>query len=173
MLELSDVRSWYIDQGRIVLNNATSNERFHTQMVVLDSQTLEIAPGEDQRPEILVDGLEKRLCGCVLQASRADMLITTISVDTDIIHQIAIASGTEGFDRKDVAFSHALACLSLDERDLLVAMNLVAQNVMASDVLDCFHRNGLAIEFDLVTFHHFLDVPADLVNPGVYAGLLQ
>ena len=90
-----------------------------------------------------------------------------------LFDDLTSSSGAEGFDREDIAFFHALIRLSLDERNLLVAMNPVAQDVMASDVLDSFDRNGLAINLDLVTFHYFLDITADLVNPGVDAGFLQ
>jgi hypothetical protein len=101
------------------------------------------------------------------------VLIATIAIDTNVICQPAIACGAKGLDGKDIAFLHALVCLGLDERDLLVTVNLVAKDVVASDVLNCFDGNGLAAEFDLVALHYLLDILADLVNPGVDASFLR
>lgn len=58
MLKLRDVGSRNIHERRIRLNDTISDERSHTEMVSLYPQPLKVAPGENQSPEILLDGLQ-------------------------------------------------------------------------------------------------------------------
>ena len=104
--------------------------------------------------------------------SSAGMLIAPVAVNSYVISEISFASGAEGFDGEHIAFFHALGCPSLDEGDLFVAMDLVAQDVMASDVPNRFDRDDLSVELDFVALHYFLDCLTDVIDPGIDAGFL-
>lgn len=107
------------------------------------------------------------------KTSSAGILIAPVAVDSHIVPEISSASTAKGFDGEHVTFFHPLAGLGLDEGDLFVAVDLVAQDVMASDVLNCFDRDDLSVEFDLVALHHFLDCLADVIDPGIDSGFLH
>lgn len=107
-----------------------------------------------------------------MKTSSASMLIAPVAVNSYAICDITFASATEGFDGEHIAFFHALGASGLDEGDLFVAMDLVAQDVMASDVPNRFDRDDLPVELDLVALHYFLDCFTDMIHPGIDASFL-
>jgi len=172
MLKLCDIRARNIDQRSIGLNNAIRDERSHAEVVILHSNALKVTPGEDQSSEVLIDRLQQRLGGGMMKTSSAGMLIAPVAVNSYVISDITFASAAEGFDGEHVAFFHALGGSGPDEGDLFVAMNLVAQNVMASDVPNRFDRDNLSVELDFVALHYFLDCLTDVIHPGIDASFL-
>ena len=107
-----------------------------------------------------------------MQASRVGMLTASVAVDADVVSQIGFSCATERFDGEDVAFLHALVGLGLDEGDLLVTVDTVAEDVVAGDVADGFDGDCFAVEFDFVALHYFLDGFTDVVDSGVNACFL-
>lgn len=173
MFKLRNVRPRDINKWRIGLNNTTIDKRAHTKMVALDPRdTFELATGKDQSTKVFVNGLEKRFRGCVVQASRVGVLTASVAIYTDVVSQIGLPCATERFDGEDVAFLHALVGLGLDEGNLLVAVDAVAEDIVAGDVADGFDGDCFAVEVDLVTLHYFLDGLTNVVDPGVNACLL-
>lgn len=173
MLKLCNIRARYIDQWSVALDDSILDEGSHTEMVVLHSDTLKIAPGEDDGSKVLINLLQKRFGGRVVETSGADILITPITVDTHIVIHVAFSSGGKGFDGKDFTFFHTLIGLSLVEGDLLASMDMVAENIVASDVTNCFDRDDLAIKLNFVALHHFLDILTDVVHASIDASLFQ
>ncbi len=100
------------------------------------------------------------------------MLIAFVAVNSYVVSEISFASAVEGFDGDHLAFFHALGGLGLDEGDLFVAMDFVAQDVMASDIPNCFDRDDLSTELDFVALRYFLDWLADVIHPGIDASFL-
>ena len=172
MLKLCDIRARNIDERPIGLNNAIRDERSHAEVVILHSNALKVTPGEDQSSEVLIDPLQQQLGGGLMKTSSAGMLIAPVSVNSYVISEISFASAAEGFDGEHIAFFHALGGSGLDEGDLFVAMDLVAQDVMASDVPNGFDRDDLSVELDFVAFHYFLDCLTDMIYPGINASFL-
>lgn len=172
MLELRDIRARNIDQRSIGLNNAIRDQRSHAEVVILHSNALEVAPGEDQSSKVLIDRPQQRLGGGMMKTSSAGMLIASVAVNSYVISDISFASAAEGFDGEHIAFFHALGNSGLDEGDLFAAMDLVAQDVMASDVPNRFDRDDLSVELDFVALHYFLDCLTDVIHPGIDASFL-
>jgi hypothetical protein len=108
----------------------------------------------------------------MIKTSSAGMLIAPVAVNSYVISGISFASAAEGFDGKHIAFFHALGGSSLDEGDLFVAMDLIAQDVMASDVPNRLDRDDLPVKLDFVALHYFLDCLADVIDPGIDASFL-
>jgi len=173
MLKLRNVRPRDIDQRLVALHNTLLDERLHPQVVVLDSKVLEIAPGEDQRAEILVDGLEQGFRRGKTHAGRINALVAPVAVDAVVVSDAASAGAAEGLDGEHVAFFHALVGLRFDKGHLLVAVDFVAEDVVAGQAADGFDGDGFALELDFVAFHCFLDDAADVVDAGVDAGFLR
>lgn len=109
----------------------------------------------------------------MMEPSGADMFVASIAVDANVISEVGFACTAEGLDCEDVAFFHSLGSLRLDEGYLLVAVNVVAQNVMASDIADCFYRDAFALQFDLVALHYFLDSFTDVIDPSIDTSFLS
>lgn len=172
MLKLRDIRARNIDQRPIGMNNPIRDKRAHAEMVLLHSNTLQVPPGKDQRPKILVNRLQQRPGGGVMKTRSAGMLVAPVAVDPDVVSEISFAGAAESFDGEDLAFFHALRGRRLDEGDLFGAVDLVAQDVVAGDVADRFDGDGLAVELDFVALHDFLDGRADVVDSGVDASFL-
>jgi hypothetical protein len=172
MLKLCDIRARNIDQRSIGLNNTIRDERSHAEVVILHSNALKVTPGEDQSSEVLIDCLQQRLGGGMMKTSSAGMLIAPVAVNSYVISDITFASAAEGFDGEHIAFFHALGGLGLDKGDLFIAMNLVAQDVMASDVPNRFDRDDLSVELDFVALHYFLNCLTDVIHPGIDASFL-
>ena len=172
MLKLCDIRARNIDQRCIGLNNAIRDERSHVEVVILHSNALKVTPGEDQSSEVLIDRLQQRFGGGTMKTSSAGMLIAPVAINSYVVADISFASAAEGFDGEHIAFFHALGGSGLDERDLFVAMDLVAQDVMASEIPNRFDRDDLSVEFDFVTLHYFLDCLTDVIHPGIDASFL-
>ena len=173
MLKLCDIRARHIDQRSIGLNNAIRDERSHAEVVILHSSALKVTPGEDQSSEVLIDRLQQRLGGGMMKTSSAGMLIAPVAVNSYVISDISFASAAEGFDGEHIAFFHALGGSGLDKGDLFVAMDLVAQDVMASEVPNRFDRDDLSVELDFVALHYFLDCLTDVIHPGIDASFLS
>jgi len=172
MLKLRDIRAGDIDQRRIRLDDAVRDERFHTDKVILHTQALEGPLGEDQRREVLLNGLQQRLGRHMMETSSADILIASVAVNPHIISETSSTSGAEGLDGEHIAFLHALTGAGLDEGHLLVTMDLVAQDVMTTKVPDCFDGENLAVELDFVALHYLLHRPADVIDPGINTSFL-
>ena len=172
MLKLCDIRARNIDQWSIRLNNAIRDERSHGKVVILHSSALKVTPGEDQSSEVLIDRLQQRLGGGMMKTSSACMLIAPVAINSYVIFDISFASAAKSFDCEHVAFLHALSGLGLDEGDLFVAMDLVAQDIMASDVPNRFDGDDLPVELDFVALHYFLDGLTDVIYPGIDASFL-
>ncbi len=173
MLKLCDIRARNIDQRSIGLNNAIRDKRSHAEVVVLHSNALKVTPGEDQSSEVLIDRLQQRLGRGMMKTSSAGMLIAPVAVNSYVIPEISFASAAEGFDGEHIAFFHALGGSGLDEGDLFFAMDLVAQDVMASDVPNRFDGHDFSVELDFVAFHYFLDCLTDVIHPGIDASFLS
>ena len=148
------------------------DERSHAEVVILHSNALKVTPGEDQSSEVLIDRLQQRRGGGMTKTSSPRMLIAPVAVNSYVISEISFASGAEGFDGEHIAFFHALGGLGLDEGDLFVAMDLVAQDVMASDVPNRFDRDGLSVKLDFVALHYFLDCLTNMIYLGIDASFL-
>ena len=172
MLKLSNIGARNIDQRSIGLDNAIRDERFHAEVIILYSNALKEMSGEDQSSEVLIDRLQQRLRGGMMKTSSTGMLIAPIAVNSYVVSEISFPSAAKGFNGEHIAFFHALGGLGLDEGDLFVAMDLVAQNVVASDVSNRFDRDNLSIKLHLVTLHYFLDCLTDMIYPGIYASFL-
>jgi hypothetical protein len=108
-----------------------------------------------------------------METRSLSVLISSIAVDSYIVIQITFSGGAEGLDGEHIAFFHALIGFGLDEGDLLVAMDLVTEDVMASDVANCFDRNNLSVKLDFVALHYFLNRLTDVIDPGIDASFLE
>ena len=172
MLKLCDIRARNINQRSIGLNNAIRDERSHAEVVTLHSNALKVTPGEHQSSEVLIDRCQQRLGGGMMETSSAGMLVAPVAVKSYVISDISFASAAEGFDGEHIAFFHALGGSGLDERDLFVAMDLVAQDVMASNVPKRFDRDDPSVELDFVALHYFLDCFTDVIHPRIDASFL-
>jgi hypothetical protein len=173
MLKLRNIRSRDVDQRLVALHDTLLDQCLHPKMVVPDSKVLKIAPGEDQRPEIIINGLEQSLRRCHPHAGRVNILVAAVAINAIVISDPAAASAAEGLDGEHISFFHALVCLGFDEGNLLVAVDFVAQDVVAGEAADGFDGEGFPVELDFVAFHCFLDYFADVVDAGVDAGFLR
>ncbi len=107
-----------------------------------------------------------------MKTSSAGMFIAPVTINSYIISEISFARAAERFDGEHIAFFHALGSLGLNEGDLLVAVDLVAQDVVASEISNRFDRDDLSVELNFVALHYFLDCFADVVHPGIDASFL-
>lgn len=131
MLKLRNIRARDIDQRLVALHNTLLNQRLHPQMIVSDSQVLKVAPREHQRPEILINRLEQSLRRRHPHARRINTLVAAIAVNAVILSDPTPAGAAESLDGENVTFFHSLVRLGFDEGDLLVAVDFVAQDVVA------------------------------------------
>lgn len=173
MFELCDIRARHIDQRCVGIDDAVRDERSHAKVVVLHSDALEVSPGEDQRAKVVVDRLQERLGRGMVKAGSAGVLVAPVAVHSDGIFDISFAGAAEGLDGKDVALFHALRGSRLDKGDLLVAVDLVAQDVMAADIPNRFDGDYLSVEFDFIALHDFLDCLADVIDSRIDASFLR
>ena len=100
------------------------------------------------------------------------MLIAPVAVNPDVLSGRASAGTAERFDGEDIAFLHALVGSRLDEGDLFVAVDVVAEDIVAGDAADGFDGDSLAVEFDFVALHHFLHYLAHMIHAGVDTSFL-
>lgn len=107
-----------------------------------------------------------------MQACSAHVLVATVSIYAYVVFENRFPCGAERFDGEDVAFLHALGSFRLDKGHLFVAMDLVAEDIVAGDVADCFDGYSFVVECYFVRLHYFLDGGADVVDAGVDAGFL-
>lgn len=173
MLKLCDIRARNINQWPIHLNNAIRDERSHAKMVILHSNAFKVTPGEGQCPEVLVNRLQQRLSRRKMETSGASMLIASVAVNSYIVSEKSFASAAKGLDCEHIAFFHALSGSSFDEGNLFVAMDLVAQDIVASDVSNRFDRDDLSVELNFVALHYFLDRFTDVIHPGIDTSFLS
>jgi len=173
MLKLCDIRVRNIDQRFIELNNVIRDERSHAEVVILHFNALKVTPGEDQSSEVLIDRLQQRLDEGMMKISSAGMLIALVAVNFYVISDITFVSAAKDFDGEHIAFFHALSDSSLDEENLFVVMDLVAQNVMISDVPNRFDEDDLSIELDFVALHYFLNCLTDVIHSGIDVSFLS
>lgn len=92
----------------------------------------------------------------MVQPSSASVLITPVAINASVLPSRPSAGATKSFNGEDITFFHALVGARLDEGDLLVAVDLVAEDVVPGDAADGFDGEGLAVELDLVALHYFL-----------------
>ena len=59
VLKLCHFRAGNVNEWFVVLNNALIDKWFHAEMVVPHTKMLKVSPGEDQRAEVVIDGLEQ------------------------------------------------------------------------------------------------------------------
>jgi hypothetical protein len=97
----------------------------------------------------------------------------TLSPSTDLVSQVAAASTAKRLDGKNIAFFHIRLIRVFDERDLLISMNAILFDIVAGDVPDCFHRESLAADIDLITLHDFLDGCTDVTHSHINPSLLS
>ena len=173
MFKLRNIRASNIDQRPILLDNAVSDERPHAKMIALRSKMLEVTSGEDQGPKVIVDSLQQRLSGGVMEATSPRILVAAVAVHAGVVVEVGFAGAAKGLYRKYVALFHALVGFGLNEGDLFVTMDFVAENVVARDVLHGFDWDGLPIYFHFVALHYFLYHLADVVNPGIDSSFLS
>lgn len=107
-----------------------------------------------------------------MKASSAGMYVAAVTVNSHIVSEISLASAAEGFDREHITLFHALSGVSFDERNLFVTMDLVAQNIMTSNISNRFDRNNLLVELDLITLHYLLNCLTDVIDAGINASFL-
>eukprot|EP00051_Salpingoeca_urceolata_P026742 m.478437 g.478437 ORF g.478437 m.478437 type:complete len:506 (-) comp21144_c0_seq1:1661-3178(-) len=86
---------------------------------------------------------------------------------------VATTGGAECFDGKDLAFLHARGFSSLDDRHGLARVNPKVADRVAIQVANCFHWVRLAVEFDLVRFHRFLNSLANVTKAHINASRLD
>ena len=142
-------------------------------MVILHSNAFKVTPGEDQSGKVLINRLEQRLGGHMMKISSAGVLVASVAVNAYFVPGVASASAAEGLDCKHIPFFHALVGSSFDKRNLLLAVDLVAQDVVASDAPNCFDGDDPSVELDFVAFHYFLDRFANVINSGIDASFLD
>lgn len=167
VLELRNIRARYIHQRLVIIDDTFSDERPHAEMVVLHAKVLKIALGEDQSSEVLINRLKQRLGRHSAGARSIGVLDAAVAVDSDIVSDAGLSCAAEGFDGEDVAFLHALIGMRFHERYLLVAVDFVAENVMACEAADRFHRDSLAFQLDFVALHCLLNHLADAVDTSI------
>lgn len=172
MLKLRDIRPRNINQRSILVNNPMRDKRPHTKMVILRPSPLKRAPRENNSPKILINRLEQRPSRSMVQTSSASILIASIPINSSILPSRPSTSAAESFNGEDITFFHALVGPRLDEGDLLVPVDFVAEDVVAGDAADGFDGEGLAVDLYFVALHYFLHYLAHVVHSGVDAGFL-
>lgn len=164
-------------------------------MIPLCAKTFEISSVEDQRAEVCVDRLEESLCrsregqvcywhigisfisiNTILQTRRLGSLSSGVVIsgsNTHAISQMPPPSTPKCLNRKDLSLLHLSSTGVLHEYNLLVAMDLVLLDIVPSQAADSFDGVGLALEFDLVALHDFLDRGAYVADACIDSGFLQ
>src|SRR6187402_2904743 len=92
--------------------------------------------------------------------------------DTHIIVHTALARTPKSLYSEHFSFFHLITVVILDERHLFVPMNAISFDIMARDIPDSFHWEGLASYLDLIALHDFLDCSSDVTHPGIDTGFL-
>ena len=90
-----------------------------------------------------------------------------------IIVEESSASASKSFNSKHFSLLHFVSIIVLDKWNLLTAMNLVSQDIMAGDVANRSDREDLSVNLDFVAFHHLLNRGADVTHSCVDASMLS
>lgn len=130
MFKLRNIAPRHVHQRRILLHNAPINQRLHAEMILLHTQPLQVAPRKYQRAEVVLDDLEQRLRGCVVQVAAIRVgRGEAVAVYAGGVADRAPAGAAEGFDGEDVALFHGLGGAGFDEGDLFVAVDFIAEDL--------------------------------------------
>lgn len=121
------------------------DQRSHPKVIILRPSSLKRAPGKYYGPEIIVDSFEQRPSRSMVKPSSAGVLIAPVAINAGVFSGGASAGAAECFDGEDVTLFHALAGSRLDERHLLVAVDFVAEDVVAGDAADGFDWDSLSV----------------------------
>lgn len=159
-------------------------------MIAFHSKTLKVSAAEYQASKIGINSLEERLCRCETQVGTRNVGVSAIAVDSNlfagenegsktlgrlnpyIIVQDSLAGTSKRLDSEYFSFLHFVLVVVFDERNLLPAMDIVSENIMARDVPDRFDRNGLSGQIDFVALHHFLDGGTNVTYSGIDTSML-
>lgn len=191
MLTLRGITPLDIAQRRISLDDTGANEIVQSQKILVVAQAVEVATAPGQGAEVLSDGSEEGFgrgdaqgdfgrvgaFGVVrcfhLDGGLVFVMISRGKWFTYIIADVAFACAAEGFNGKSLAFFHFGLIAALDDGHGLAAVDGVVSNGMAVQVADAFHWEHLALDFDLVALHDFLDRCANIAHADVDAGFFD
>lgn len=90
-----------------------------------------------------------------------------------IITHVASAGTPESLNGKHFSLLHFVLIVVFDKGNLFPAMDMVPKNIMACNVSDGFHGEGLSGNLNFVAFHHLLDRGANVTHPCVNASMLS
>lgn len=90
-----------------------------------------------------------------------------------IITHVASAGTPESLNGKHFSLLHFVLIVVFDKGNLFPAMDMVPKNIMACNVSDGFHGEGLSGNLNFVAFHHLLDCGANVTHPCVNASMLS
>lgn len=96
-----------------------------------------------------------------------------VYLNTYSISQATSPGTSKGLDGEDLSFFHLSPAGVLHERDLLIAMDLVALDIMSAEVTYGFDWVGFPFQLNLVALHNFLDRGTYLAHACVDTGFLQ
>merc|ERR1712071_158317 len=83
----------------------------------------------------------------------------------------ASTSRAESFDGVEFVFFHSRSLASSNDGHSIASVNSVRIYRVSIQVANGFDLVSLAVDFDLVGFHHFLDGSSDVAQPDVDSGL--
>lgn len=92
---------------------------------------------------------------------------------THVVMYGTLASSTKCFNGKGLSFFHLSLVLAFDDGHALSTVNLPLTDIVASQVSDRLDGVRLAIEFDLVALHDFLDGCSDVSDADIDTSLLS
>lgn len=90
-----------------------------------------------------------------------------------IIVEESFASASKSLNGKYFSLFHLLLVVVLDEGNLFTAVDMVTENIVASEIPDSFDREDLSVNFDFVALHHLLDRGANVTHPSVNTSMLR
>jgi hypothetical protein len=94
------------------------------------------------------------------------------NINTHSISKIAPSRASESFDGKNLSLFHLSIARVLNERNLLITVDLILLDIMPSNVADGFDGVGFASDFDLIALHDFLDRGAYITHACINSGCL-
>lgn len=102
-----------------------------------------------------------------------DLARNTDRRKTHIIAGVPAARGAKGLDSEDLALFHLGLVLVPHHRDGLVAMDVVALDIVGAEVPHGLDAVRLAADLDLPALHGLLDGGADVANAHIDTGGLS